>query len=623
VLFIILDDYREIPGSFSTPNIDKLKSEGVEFSNAFSNFPQCGPSRYSFMSGRYPFNTGFESAELLPVLEESVDTFDGSLFSSVAFLPKVFKDAGYLVGSTGKVFHLPQSPTEWYDFLDDRWDNGSPQGKVPYAVCKTGNKVCACHSDTCSDYQTKENAVNLVHEWSNRSESWILFAGFVRPHTDFEFDADKINLQSSNATFKTYSRSSYPSSGIHAISQISWAEMPWMRDVSESMQNYLRSVFSVDAYIGQVLDALSETNQDEDTLVVLISDHGMHLGDLFPHFGKWTLLDASLKVPLVLRIPYWYPATLASSVEDVVELVDIFPTLIEFAQIETSEPIDGESLFSTNRQKHEAFSLIQSCENKLSKDTRRRKPCSTIKRGATAVNAVGFSIRTKHKRLIEWRKSVSPSKVCMRMKSKVKCEAVAGCAYKAVHRLKKKFCVASTKPDGSGVDFRDTESFIAAEEYDSLGRTNYLDTNEDGKFTTTKFLEVIHRIYPTLAPSGSPSESPSVFPSKSPSISPSKSPSVSPSASPSIPPSATPSTSPSESPSLSPSESSSIPSVLPSESPSISPSAAPSVSPSGIPSISPTTSPSKSSSESPSKSPLVSPSFYPSESPSISSSGFP
>jgi len=454
ILYVILDDYSEIPGSRATPNIDKIKGEGVTFSKAYANFPQCGASRYSFLSGRYPFKTGFVGSSYVPLKSKA----DADIYSQIQFLPRVMKDNGYLVGITGKVFHSQSIPKSYYTRFGDQFPEG-----IPYR--KPGcNNFCRCRGKSCTDYATKESAIQWIHDWKETKEPWVLFAGFVRPHTNIEYDMSIPDIQ---GRFKNYSHRTTPTLNLNPISTIKWGPGGKMgKLVDIRMKHYLSMVFTVDTYIGEILDAIKQTSQEDETLIIIHSDHGMHYGNGFNHFGKWTLLDEALHVPLILKIPNKSGGLIN---DDVKELVDIFPTVLEYAAINMTSRdmklLDGRSLLQSS---HKDFSIAMfpSCSKKGdARNSKRRRPCMTSKNGAQRINAIGYSVRTKSERITEWHRLKGSAKQCKKFKSFEECNNAENCMAMGVITTRtggsdgKSRCMVRVDPEA--VSFEN--SLIAAE----------------------------------------------------------------------------------------------------------------------------------------------------------------
>jgi len=420
----------------------------------------------------------------------------------ITFLPKVLKEGGYKVAITGKVFHMPGAkyPAEWFDHVGD--------DKIDYDVCG-GSIFCDCRGATCTDFPFKENVKKWIVEWKDSEESWAIFGGFVRPHTDLEFDWNLFEAPSQsgfNPASGNFARSKMKMSRVNEISKIDWAERPWLWNLNTTMRYYARSVYTVDSYIGEILQTLKDTGQDDSTLVVLFSDHGMTLGDGFDHFAKWTLMDESLHVPLVMRVPKVHTNDIVFKkkvIDDVVELVDVFPTIVEYAKIAMPQTerdlVDGESLFTQNRQKKFAISVLGYCETSIRSSKTRKLPCTTVKRGGLRVSAVGFSVRTNENRVTEWRKTSALPSSCNKM-DMANCRVTPACVWLSTPFFSitpdVSGCVPNINPNSGGPSFTSRSSLVVAELYDNKGVDNLLGPSEvTGSETTSKIVEVLNQVF--------------------------------------------------------------------------------------------------------------------------------
>lgn len=210
----------------------------------------------------------------------------------------------------------------------------------------------------------------------------------------------------------------------------------------------------------------------------------MHFGDNYAHFGKWTLFEASLKVPLIVKPPKSVlPAKRrGTSVDHVVELVDVYPTVLELAGL-ANKPflqLDGESLVplmkgnTAQRVKDYAISIQPVCENMLA---RRSLPCTTKARGGDVIRGVGVSVRTASERQTEWRKTATTPVKCAKAGTEAKCRAKPGCAWKQYvvftnDAKNKHFLCITDLATYEGVQFRSDRGLVAREVYDNTETAN-------------------------------------------------------------------------------------------------------------------------------------------------------
>ncbi len=345
VLVISIDDLNDWVGCLKghpqarTPHIDRLARRGTLFANAHCQAPICTPSRASLVSGLYPHRTGLYF--LNPGLDASDVTKDRRT------LVEHFAGQGYATFGAGKFHHrneakyfqeygggmggfgpLPKEKLSYPDGLK-LWDWGpfpEDESRMP------DTKV----ADWVIDRLRKEHA-----------QPFFLVAGFWRPHVPmyapprwFEpFPIGKIKLPEVIAGDRD-DLSAYATdlTAGHPAPRHSWfvENNAWPRAV----QSYLASVAFVDHCVGRVLDALAESPHKDNTIVVLFSDHGWHLGEK-ERWAKRSLWNDSTHVPLIIAGPdlprgqvTYRPAG----------LVDVFPTLTELAGVDSPSDLDGRSL---------------------------------------------------------------------------------------------------------------------------------------------------------------------------------------------------------------------------------------------------------------------------------------
>ncbi|WP_296635709.1 sulfatase-like hydrolase/transferase [Polaribacter sp.] len=358
VLFIVSDDLTATAistyqnGASVTPNIDKLASEGVQFNNAYSQFPVCGPSRASFMSGYYPHAAnvfGYTSGR-------------EAIGSSRQTWPQLFKDNGYHSARVGKLFHM-RVPKDIYQGLNGEDDpiswnerhNGqgpefqasgegelvqnNPNGTKPIADGNVMTIVKADGTDVLPDQVTANKAIQLLKE--NKDKPFWLGVGFVRPHVPFVAPEEYFTPYpwSSIVFPPSYNDNlnDVPARGINYVTSQK-AQMNTTQE-RKAIAAYYASVAFMDNQVGRVLDALKAEGLEDNTIVIFASDHGFHLAE-HRFWMKVSLKDESSKVPLIIKVP-GKPAAVCNSF---VELVDLYPTVASLAGLEYSPHIQGKDL---------------------------------------------------------------------------------------------------------------------------------------------------------------------------------------------------------------------------------------------------------------------------------------
>jgi arylsulfatase A-like enzyme len=355
VLFIIADDFRPELGAYGvtaikTPNIDKIASRGTRFDNAYAQWPVCNPSRASFLTGRYPTQTG---------VMNNNDHFRRKHPDFIT-LPQYFKQNGYASLRTGKIFHGgiddEVSWTEGGEPLDSNiTERGNPNFRraAPPPTADDGNRVSYSdrivvlegNGETHGDYKTATRAIEYLDRY--KGQPFFLAVGFVKPHSPpsapqkfFDiYDVGKIELP------KDFDSLPRAPAGLPAISISSRNTDLFIGRVSppalsrEMKRAYYASTSFMDEQVGRVMEALKRNNLEENTIVVFFGDHGYHLGEK----GKWSkaysLYELGLRVPLIIAMPKGR----GQYSTRVVELVDLYKTLAELCALPAPRDVEGNS----------------------------------------------------------------------------------------------------------------------------------------------------------------------------------------------------------------------------------------------------------------------------------------
>lgn len=355
VLFISVDDLNDWAGyrghaQVISPNMDRLASKGTWFSKAYCQYPVCGPSRASVMSGLY-FHQ-LESKKLQAVdsyVEEKVQSMGSEL------LHGYLKKHGYKTMAVGKILHR-HLPKKNLDLSGGRgkWDhNRDKKGKQ----IESNFKSKATLTDWAPyDGEESEMSDSKAADWAverlskKHTKPFMLMVGFLRPHVPWHvpqkyldmYDAKKLIVP----PYKADDLNDVPNAAQETINdgypRTEWAkkEDQWQNIV----QSYLASITFVDTKIGQVLDALEASPYRDNTIVVLWSDHGYHLGEKNT-FQKHTLWERSALAPLIISLPPSMEGEkFRGQTNRVVGLIDIYPTLLDLCGLPANDKVVGRSL---------------------------------------------------------------------------------------------------------------------------------------------------------------------------------------------------------------------------------------------------------------------------------------
>ena len=345
VLFIAIDDLNDWVGCLDghpqvkTPNIDALAERGTLFTNAHCQAPVCNPSRTSVMTGLRPSTTGVYG--LAPWFRE----VDG--LKDLVTLPQHFSKAGYKTYSVGKIVHRETGESE-FDVVAKTERGLLPKEKrmtTPRGGRGMDWAVYPFEESDHKDWKTASWAVEQLDKKPN--DPFFMAVGFSLPHvplfaTEKWFDLypeDDIVLP----RMLLDDRSDTPRFSWYIHWKLPEPRQKFLLEEGEQIkivQAYLASVSFVDSQVGRVLDALERNELADDTIVVLWSDHGYHLGEK-QITGKNTLWDRSTRVPLLFAGP---GVKAGQRSNRPAELLDMYPTLSELCGLEVPDHLEGLSL---------------------------------------------------------------------------------------------------------------------------------------------------------------------------------------------------------------------------------------------------------------------------------------
>ena len=390
VLFIIADDLNCDIGVYGnkvvkTPYIDGLIENGTLFLNAHCQYPLCGPSRASLMTGMYSNQTKMTKNNI----------FLRNTVPDVITIGQRFRQQGYQSVRIGKIFHYDNPSTIGTSGIDDiySWDQTiNPYGRDKLEEYKIntlsprryGGTLSWMASDGADEEQTDgigaSEAIKKLENFSNTGENFFLAVGFFRPHTPFVAPKKYFDLYTKDDIVIPKSSTNYlktiPSPAAKSVrakkNQINLEE-----DLAKEIkQAYYATISFVDAQVGRIINKLKQTGLDKNTVVVFTSDHGYHMGE-HGHWQKQTLFNNATKVPLIINVPGEdYISKISNSP---VELIDIFPTLMDLTSIIMPHHVVGKSLKPI-------------IENKT----------SFVRKNALTRWRNGYSIRTERFRLTKW-----------------------------------------------------------------------------------------------------------------------------------------------------------------------------------------------------------------------------
>ena len=356
VLFLISDDLNTALSGFGhpqckTPELDKLASRGIRFENMHCQYPVCGASRASLMSGLYPYTNGTLG---------NAGTLRGNM-PDVVTMSQMFRNNGYQVGRVSKIYHMgiPPEIIAVTATRDDphSWDEAvnikAPEQHAPGVSThwspkdkgsQTFEGVEAEGGDLVhADGMAANHAIDFLKR--NKDKPFFLACGFVRPHVPLVAPAKYFDLYERDAMEAPV----VPEDYLEDVPQIirnykrnstTYGVTPELH--KGLLEAYYASISYMDAQVGRVLDVLEELGLDENTIVVFTSDHGYMLGH-HHKFQKQHLFEESTRVPFIVSVP-WIKKQHGKATKHITELIDLYPTLADLSGLKAPKNLHGESL---------------------------------------------------------------------------------------------------------------------------------------------------------------------------------------------------------------------------------------------------------------------------------------
>ena len=455
VLFIAVDDLRPELGCYGhklakTPNIDRLAARSVRFDRAYCQEAICSPSRASLMTGMRPNSLG---------VTDNVTYFRDTM-PEVVTLPQHFRAHGYETVYMGKIYHgrmidkekswsrnakygeryLPR-PFWGYQLPESqeivKRNKERMTAKYGESIVRSGlvqgpvTESADVPDNAYQDGVTADAAILTLREV--KDGPFFLAAGFTKPHLPFVapkkywdlYDPAEITLADN-----PFQPKDAPSVGLHSSFELRTREgVPKYGPIDDRLARhllhaYLACTSYVDAQVGKILDELGRLGLRENTVIILWGDHGWHLGE-YDIWGKATNYEIATRVPLIVSPPGGRAKPAAS--DALVELVDMYPTLVEMAGLPMPEHLQGRSFAPLIEEpdrawKSAAFSqfpcpslrewaamplsegmretffgpLIEDVEERLAKESPR------YSRRLYENHVMGYTMRTNQYRLVLW-----------------------------------------------------------------------------------------------------------------------------------------------------------------------------------------------------------------------------
>ena len=380
ILVIISDDLNTKIGPYMdidnhTPHLDRLAKEGVRFSRTYSQFPLCGPSRASLMSGLYPESNGVLQNNDQPGSYRKETPSLANHPSMAGF----FRERGYFTARVSKIFHMGvpggiergepggDDPDSWDYAYNVMGPETMSQGNLELLSPKNNHYgsnfaqmvIADSLQDTQTDYLAASQAIailenragNIPKNGTNKQRikkdaPFFLAVGFVRPH---------VPLIAPESSFIPYPINDVVLPAVTIGDNVPEPALKrqngnvWGMDELQqrkTIRAYMASVRFMDQQVGRILDALDRLELREETIVVFLSDHGYNLGE-HDCWSKSSLWEGSVATPLIISVPgKEHKERHGTTNTTITELIDLYPTLADLGGFmdETPPILQGETL---------------------------------------------------------------------------------------------------------------------------------------------------------------------------------------------------------------------------------------------------------------------------------------
>lgn len=348
VLLIVTDDMNNDLGCYGhprvqSPHIDRLAKVGMRFDRAYCQVTVCNPSRVSMLSGLRPDKT-----KVYTLVEQT-----RSHLGDWVMLPEYFRKQGYRTIQVGKIYHTKdgyEDPQSW-DVEIREFGKRPPEDQIlktdsPDGPGKHTNdwSWLKTPDDQTPDGIVARRAAELMKDAAEQGNSFFIGAGFRRPHAPFAAPKKYFDLYPPETIdLPTAVPVDYYDRLLPAAINYTAPEEPLSpQQQRELIASYYACNSFVDAQVGVLLNAVDELGLWDNTVIVFVSDHGYHLGDHGGFWHKLSLFEESARVPLIIYAPKMKAAGQATT--QLVELIDLYPTLAALAGLPERTQLDGINL---------------------------------------------------------------------------------------------------------------------------------------------------------------------------------------------------------------------------------------------------------------------------------------
>ncbi|MCB0666618.1 MAG: sulfatase [Saprospiraceae bacterium] len=366
ILFIAVDDLNDWVGflnghpelNIKTPNLDRLAAKSMIFTNAHTPAPACAPTRAAILTGVHHTRSGAENV----YWGDGPKWREFEALKDVETIEQFFKNRGYKTLGGGKIYHSqapPWAPTSQVE--PQNWDFYYPSAYIshPYQI-RAPDEVIFPPEDnhenrpgggwwTWGPIPVPDEKMADFHvvDWASyelsqkHEKPFFIAAGVWKPHDPWEVPQKYFDMYPlEDIVLPECKEDDLEDAFDHGRRWIH----KWVIDNDEwkkVVQSYAAAISFSDAMLGRLIDAFEQSDYVDNTILVLWSDHGMHMGEK-ENIEKFTLWERSTRVPLIISVPGLTQA--GTRCDQPVSLMDLYPTLVELTGYEAPAHLDGRSL---------------------------------------------------------------------------------------------------------------------------------------------------------------------------------------------------------------------------------------------------------------------------------------
>ena len=328
-----------------SPSIDRFAKKGMLFNHAYAQYPVCNPSRSSFLSGLRPDEVGIIS-NTVPLRRVQ---------PNLVTLPQLFRENGYFTAGIGKIFHLSVDhgderalfvdPLSWDYFFDalgsttkaGRQGEGRnlTNGKIPWATWK------AAAGDDADQPDGINNLEVLKVLEDNHERPFFIGYGIHKPHDPFFAPKKYFEFYPKGSTQLAEEPEGRSKRIKMAIPNDRIFAAFTDQERREFKRAYQAGVSFADAQVGKLMDRLDQLELWDSTIVIIMGDHGYHLGE-HDWWNKVTVFEDGARAPMLI----WVPDALGMGkpTDSLMEFIDLYPTLVDYAGLAPPHKLSGLSL---------------------------------------------------------------------------------------------------------------------------------------------------------------------------------------------------------------------------------------------------------------------------------------